>query len=111
MVYKAKSTAERITEAITAKDASTELHEKAKYLIDFMQDAMDEMRQYINMLRSSEANGYRMAMFDIDPDSGAQVFNRNGAQSQVLSDHQLINMKTDVIDFFTDTFRAIGNVI
>lgn len=111
MVYKAKSTAERITEAITAKDASTELHEKAKYLIDFMQDAVDEMRQYINMLRSSEANGYRMAMFDIDPDSGAQVFNRNGAQSQVLSDHQLINMKTDVIDFFTDTFRAIGNVI
>ena len=76
-----------------------------------MQDAVDEMRQYINMLRSSEANGYRMAMFDIDPDSGAQVFNRNGAQSQVLSDHQLINMKTDVIDFFTDTFRAIGNVI
>ena len=110
-VYSAKKYATRITEAIQANNAAEELSTKAQFLIEFMENGVTEMREYINMLRSSEANGYRKALYDIDPTDGSYIYHPGGANEDVLSDHTLVNMQHDVINFFKDTFLSIGKVI
>ena len=110
-VLKIKKSAERISEAVAANNIIDEMHNKANLIIQFIEDSAYELKQYASMLKVAEADRYRSVAFDIDKSTGNVVYSERGSQRRVLSDHDIIRIKTDIVDFYRDIFASINTML
>lgn len=113
-VYQVRQSAQRIRDAIAAKDVAREFHEKAKLILQYMDRAAVEISSSVNMFNSAMANDYREFVYRTNPDGSVtydQLGQMENPEHRTITFEDLVNIKSDILGYHANLIGAIGKML